>query len=306
MRNMGTSRRLRKAERHSHADVTACCPVVTGDGSTRPNADQIRMASQFLDAHGLVLFRRFAVVASDLASWIRLFGSSYRSARFAPGASRTSGSGIALHTEGAMTPCVPMWVWFYCIQPAKWGGDTLVCDGVRAAAALSSSSRSYLESHDVLYWKRRSGPSGPHLETEDGQILVDPPELGRSFRQIDNRYCGSYYEHWCRCRPLINSRSTGQRVFGNSILTAVRHDDGRPPIVDGFHQVRTTTNERLPEDIVSELVAVTDQLSFDIRLKAQDLLWIDNTRFLHGRRGFRGPRQIIVQLGYHPSQRLRK
>lgn len=73
-------------------------------------------------------------------------------------------------------------------------------------------------------------------------------------------------------------------------------------MLDGFHRARTTARATLPTTLIQELRAVTSSLTLHIRLEPQDVLWLDNTRMLHGRERFEGERYIVVRKIYHASQ----
>jgi hypothetical protein len=103
--------------------------------------------------------------------------------------------------------------------------------------------------------------------------------------------------------PIITSRVGGYRVFANHILNTISHDDnGGPPELDGFHRVRTRGGKSLPDHIIREIRHVTSNLRFSVLLQKQEILWLDNTRFMHGRESFEGSRYIVVHKGYHSSQ----
>ena len=93
-------------------------------------------------------------------------------------------------------------------------------------------------------------------------------------------------------------------MFGNHILNTIEHDDDRagPPRIDGFHRIRTPDKQPLPENFLIELKRVVQTLEFNVTLELNDLLWVDNTRFLHGREAFEGPRYIVVRKSYDASQ----
>jgi hypothetical protein len=192
---------------------------------------------------------------------------------------------------------MPRWIWFYAAKPADRGGETVLCDGRLVFSELSGAGKSFL-ANDVLYWWRASSRSG-----ESGLAMRDPLWIERNFRGPVVGKSGTFSEISARCQPLLCDRSGKRTIFGNHILNTIEHDDdGGPPQIDGFHRVRTPDRQPLPESFLGELKGVTQDLQFCVNLELDDLLWVDNTRFLHGREAFEGSRCIVVRKSYDADQ----
>jgi alpha-ketoglutarate-dependent taurine dioxygenase len=63
--------------------------------------------------------------------------------------------------------------------------------------------------------------------------------------------------------------------------------------------VRFEDGLKIPDDVIFELKDVTDKLTLPIAWQKGDILMIDNTRLLHGRKSFSdNQREIYVRMGH--------
>lgn len=67
--------------------------------------------------------------------------------------------------------------------------------------------------------------------------------------------------------------------------------------------VRLEDSSKIPEDIVNEIKNVTNQFTRLVTWKKQDIVLIDNTRALHGRRAFSCNREIYIRMGMNINWR---
>lgn len=275
-------------------------PVVYGKGRPQVSEEEVQMAEQAMESAGIVLFRGFDLSQDDFRTLTKRLGNTFSIEKWAPHAVNQKGPYIGLHTEQAFLPAIPSGLWFYSVKPAERGGATIVCDGAEVVSNLSASTRRFLEETDVLYWRRFSGkpPEQPPL-----RVVEDPPGIDRNFRELQTIVHDDHYETTSLCRPLIYSRFGRRRVFGNHILNTIQHDgQDEPPAIDGFHQARLPTMEPLPHELIAELKSITSELCLRFKLKEKDAVWIDNTRFMHGRDPFEGSRQIIALKAFYADQ----
>ncbi len=284
-------------------EISGQLPVIVGDRRPQVGDDETQMAEELMELAGVVVFRGFDLSPDDFRALTRRLGATFSDEKWAPHArTRRGGPRIGLHTEQAFTPVIPSAVWFYSSKPAKRGGDTFACDGAAVVSELSASARRFLEENDILYWHRFSGQPRP---SPYRRALQDPPFLHREFRDHERILHGDFYEKTSLCRPLIHSRFGHRRVFGNHILNTVQHPgQDTPPEIDGFHQARLPTKERLPDELIAELTQVTSKLCLRFLLDRRDVAWIDNTRFLHGRDAFEGSRQMLALKAFYADQWL--
>jgi alpha-ketoglutarate-dependent taurine dioxygenase len=252
----------------------------------------------WVEAYGAVLFRSFDVDVSSLVGFTDLF---LKAVRIHGEPSRrpitedatllevSPGSGpIELHSELAITPNRPDLLWFYCIAAAPAGGETLLCDGIRAWNALRPETRTLFTTKKLLYVThilpgslKRQWPDLTHEEAV--RRLASVRREGSTVKLSDEggelRYVTS---------AAMPTRWGHQLAFANSITGPY----GRSRKWIGFDGM-----EPIPDEVMAEVRAVHEQESFEVKLQAGDVIMIDNSRFMHGRRSFTGQRSLCVRMG---------
>ncbi|GEN99305.1 hypothetical protein NSE01_11380 [Novosphingobium sediminis] len=200
---------------------------------------------------------------------------------------------FALHPELAREPWKPDAALFGCLSPPGTGGETTLCDGIALAAALPLHVRKGLEGRRLVHvmgvW--------PELlrfwlgtETPDDLTLANPPRPVpyRFFRMPDGRIAREF------SRPALHTPMfAAGPAFGNFLLFA-RFNNGRGnfPLLDDLKPV--------PEEWLQAIHATGESLTAEVRWQQGDVLVLDNTRFLHGRRAIMdaAERTIATFFGY--------
>ena len=89
---------------------------------------------------------------------------------------------------------------------------------------------------------------------------------------------------------IIKSRCGQHRVFINNILCATDYQDP-----DGFTLFEEGT--KIPETVIREVLEITAKLTYLIEWQKHDVLMVDSTRLLHGRKAFSdNQRDIYIRL----------
>lgn len=204
---------------------------------------------------------------------------------------------FALHPELAREPWKPDAALFGCLSPpgqnGSGGGETTLCDGIALAAALPAHIREGLAGRRLVhvmgvwpellrFWLGTDMPSDA--------LLANPPRPCpyRFFRMPDGRIAREF------SRPALHRPMFAPGLaFGNFLLFA-RFNNGRGnfPLLDDLTPV--------PEDWLQAIYAAGEALTAEVRWQAGDLLVLDNTRFLHGRRAIlnAAERRIATFFGY--------
>lgn len=176
-----------------------------------------------------------------------------------------------LHCESARGPNPPDLLWFHCLTPARTGGETTFADGVEIWQRLSEPTRSLFLASRLRY-------------TE-----VLPPEQWRVglklffLAELDHLNLGGTTFHFQEDGTLrmefvtsaVRRTRWGRRLTFTNSLTGpypgrVAFEDGTP----------------VPAGIMAEIKTAHEQLIDQIGWQPGDLLMLDNSRYMHGRRGF--------------------
>ena len=309
-------------------------PVWACDGSQPGSRDRRASAAvrSVLDEYGLVLLRGFDLSAEQVLRWVSDLCGGWGYTKLAPsgcdenpyrvftsefdwnmherhqlkkfgekrgGTTKSRGIRIGLHTEQSHEPFIPAWIWFFVAKAADHGGETVLCDGESVVSGLSDTAFSVL-ADDIMYLRRSSTAPQP----TEPQVVSDPPGTDRRYRRQIVEQPDGFFETAALARPIIHSRVGGHRVFANRILASLleEHDDDGGRLGEKIIRVRTRERKPLPDNLIRELRDVTSSLSFSLLLREKEILWLDNTRFLHGREAYTGPRYVTVHRRFHRSQ----
>jgi alpha-ketoglutarate-dependent taurine dioxygenase len=193
---------------------------------------------------------------------------------------------VGPHAEMGYSPIRPDLLWFYCARPPADGGETTLFDGEDVWLKLPERLREKCASHDLIYSFDESGPELWPLFTgvaadrdETLELLAALP--GVSYVARDNGKIDIAYQ--VPAAPL--SRYHGVPAFANSIIpsesSGVTFADGTP--------VRSADRLSIL-DTCEELVTL-------VEWQRGDVVMVDNSRMMHGRRPFSDPgREIHVRM----------
>lgn len=219
----------------------------------------------------------------------------------------TQGFPIPLHGEMYYLKNKPNLLCFYCDNPPSKAGETTICSGIAVFNNLTESTKQFLKNNKIKYIRHLAdGEWQTAFQTNDLSVMhkfCDENETKLSINPQTGAITTEYV-----CSAIVKSQD-GQDVFINNILTIYMTEwafetgwisknlseiSGRScPLV-----VRMEDNSRIPNDIIEEIKQVTESLTTDIIWQKGDILMIDNTKILHGRREAIGSdRRIYVRMG---------
>ena len=200
--------------------------------------------------------------------------------------------GLPLHADRSYADSQPPVMWFHCTVPASKDGQTTIADGVKLYEALSDRSKEVFEGSEIDYV--RSYPDG------EWQLWAgtDDLESVKAYCKTNGLQLTITPENGVRTHSLrsavVRPRWTDQKAFVNSIPIVMwqEHDLKIKRSV-----VRMANGSPIPPDVVEDMGKVCEANTHDIPWRAGDLVMIDNTRMMHGRRAFTGThRQISVRM----------
>jgi hypothetical protein len=244
----------------------------------------------FMEA-GLLLFRGFPSGAEPFKAFANLFVGRYLRDL---GGSKSidavgdyvqsvlpAGNAQDLHCESARGPNPPDLLWFYCIRPAQTGGETTFADGIEIWNQLSAATRNLFSSKRVTFVELL-----PEAQWRVGLRLLFFAELdhinlaGTTFRFLQD---GTLRMEFVTS-AVRRTRWTAAESFTNSLT-------GPYP---GLARFEDGTD--IPLTVMAEIKAVHARVIDQVAWEAGDLLMVDNSRFMHGRRGFADPQREHLTL----------
>jgi alpha-ketoglutarate-dependent taurine dioxygenase len=219
---------------------------------------------------------------------------------------------IPLHNEMAYARSWPMKIWFYCIAPAEWGGETPVADSRKVFARIAPKIRERFIEKKVRYVRNYD---------DEGLDLSWSTVFQTSDRLQVEAYCreaGIEFEWRGRgrlrtsqvCQAAAAHPGTGEWVwFNQAHLFHVSNLE--PAARDGLSSIYK--EEDYPRNayygdgspIESEALAHIREAyareTIVFPWKAGDILMLDNMLMAHGRKPFSGARRVVVGMA-QPSK----
>ncbi|MDO7902610.1 TauD/TfdA family dioxygenase [Pseudomonas sp. K1(2024)] len=190
---------------------------------------------------------------------------------------------MGLHRENGNLPFNPDLQWFYCLEAAAVGSETTLCDGERVLFDLSPSTRKRFQTQPIRYARRipwhnvrrflsielqlpLESITDEHLEQVNQQVA------GQTYRRIDQNLIASQLI----ISAVETSAFSGRQAFCNSMLgPSVNYEPPRITWADG---------EAIALEIWDEIKEVTARNTYSHFWKKGDIMVVDNTRVMHGRR----------------------
>jgi len=197
-----------------------------------------------------------------------------------------------LHPELSREPWKPDICFFWCMKAPSKGGETTVCDGVDIVRRLPPAVRNAFSKRRLRYQQPATAAEivfwlgSP--EPDAATMANPPPHCPYSFERIN----GQIYRTFLR--PALHTPMfSDEPAFGNFLFFGRYFN--RQRIFPTFEN-----GEIVPDDLLAEVKAVSDQLEHPVAWKPGDIVILDNTRFMHGRRAILdlNQRHIATFFGY--------
>jgi alpha-ketoglutarate-dependent taurine dioxygenase len=272
--------------------------------------------------HGALLFRGFPVAgAAEFERVVHAFSdSTYSYVGGGSPRSRISGevftsteyaasAVIPLHNEASYFPVIPEFIWFHCAIAPEIEGETPLGDMRKVMQRLDPALVRRFDEKGVLYVTNLHGGKGfgnawqktyqmedrTKVEdmirgrgqtfewTDDGGLRVAMRGPGlRRHSATGDAFWGNQASNWHAASLPEKSRAAMQRLYADPMRfpKMAFYGDGEPIDDDDIRAIDRTLGE---EETV-------------FRWQAGDVLLVDNQAIAHGRRAFKGARQIMVAL----------
>ena len=207
---------------------------------------------------------------------------------------------IGLHCENGTTPLVPNVVWFFCERAAVSGSQTTLCDGIELWKALSPKAKTLLLRKPVRFsrnvkhdlWVKYVKHHFAHLAGSESitQQMLDCVfgSIPGAIARINDDRSLFLSQAVFAAHPTFWS---SEIAFANSIFTP-SHNYEAPKIT-------FENDEEIPEWLLKECREKSERLTTEIPWVSGDIILIDNTRVMHGRRRITDVnRKLFTALGF--------
>ncbi|BAZ43877.1 taurine catabolism dioxygenase TauD/TfdA [Chondrocystis sp. NIES-4102] len=268
--------------------------------------------------YGALLLRDFAIKPTTFEPFIRaiageLLDYSYRSTprTLVNGKIYTSTEYppqqfIPLHNEMSYARYWASKIWFYCVQPAKEGGETPIADSRQIFKLIPTKIREKFIAKQVMYV--RNYGQGLDLDwqtvfqTDNKQVVEDYcDQVGIDWQWLNENHlrtrqvCPAITTHpitkevvWFNQAHLFHVSMLPNNLR-ESLLSLLPLDD-LPR--NSFYGDGTV----IEDGVIEEINNIYLQEMFTFPWQAGDILMLDNLLFAHGRNPFLGTRKVLVGM----------
>ncbi|MEO6602234.1 MAG: TauD/TfdA family dioxygenase [Polyangiaceae bacterium] len=271
------------------------------------DAIDARWLMQQLKASGYLLLRGFDANLEAFCSLVRRHSSrvSLDPARSFHGGNvaqkvDAGTDAMGLHLENGNSPFRPDLVWFYCERAARQGSQTTVCDGCRVWERMTDFAREQFHGSEFLYRRRVDEQKWKRFvqhQTADS-ITLDQIQISDLMKLVDAEE-STTIEDVGGGAIVYSYRASAvhQTLFGSGLAWA--NSIFGPSYNYEAPQITFADGHAIPGVLLEEMRTLTADLTEDIDWHSGDIVLIDNTRVMHGRRSIVDTgRKIFNALSY--------
>ncbi|OHU88159.1 MULTISPECIES: TauD/TfdA family dioxygenase [Pseudoalteromonas] len=280
--------------------------------------DHVEQINHWVNSDGFALLRGLNIVSSNQFSTIleTIFGEPlsqyvYRSSprtamrnNIYTTTEYHADQVILQHNENAYSNRWPMRMGFFCVVPAKTGGDTPLADSRVVYQNIPESIRDKFERLGVMYVRNYGEIDLPWQEVFQTQSKVEVEAYCKE-NDIEFEWQGDRLQTRQHRPAVATHPQTGEKVwFNQAHLFHSSSIDGQMPDL-----MRASIGEqRLPRNayygdgspIADEDIQVINQVykdaTFSYQWQRNDILLLDNMLYTHGRQAYSGVRKVLVGM----------
>jgi len=193
---------------------------------------------------------------------------------------------FSLHPEMSREPWRPDICFFSCINAPSRGGETTICDGVDIVAKMDDDTRAQFEGRGLRYRQPASVEECRYWygceEIDEQTFQQQPAQAPFTFDYHEGQAYRSFIVP-ALYRPLFSE----QLAFGNMLFFA--------RYMRGVKDFPTFEDDSLVSDeLVSRVQAISEPLTLAVKWQPNDVLLLDNSRYMHGRNAIIDPAERLI------------
>jgi alpha-ketoglutarate-dependent taurine dioxygenase len=294
-------------------------PVVEGLRLVDWTTNNREHVEQQLLCYGAILFRGFDVktvgefeqfmktLAGDLLDYsYRSTPRTQMSGRIYTSTEYPAHQTIPLHNEMSYTRRWPMMIGFFCMETAEQGGETPIADSRKVFQRIDSSIRDRFNRSGVRYVRHYG--DALDLTWQNVFQTENRAEAEEFCREAGIEFKWKGDEQLCtteNCQATAAHPRTGQMVWFNQahlfhvsnleseIRDLLLNSSGGEPPRNAFYGDGTP----IDNSDLEEIRAAYEKEAVVFPWQERDVLLLDNMLTAHGRKPYRGARQIVVGMG---------
>lgn len=197
---------------------------------------------------------------------------------------------IPFHGEMYYKKIKPRLLWFYCETPPSYKGETTVCDAAAVFNQLKPSTQQlfldkkikYIRTYKPTEWQKI------YQTTNLDEVASVCADNDLQLTSLPNGGIRTEYSTYA----AIPGRTPGSYLFINNILPIALQE----LTFQKRNQVRFADGSSIPLGILWEIWNVTAKLEIRVPWQKGDVLLVDNTYAMHGRRNYQGERKICARM----------
>tara|TARA_B100000787_G_C16181293_1_gene291975 strand:+ start:116 stop:1021 length:906 start_codon:yes stop_codon:yes gene_type:complete len=255
---------------------------------------QIKEIILNFEKYGIIIFKNLKIKPKELTKFTDYFSQTYagdamrRAERFGRKNIRNVDAGyqeITLHSEASFTPAWPELVWFFCLKPPlDKKGATTFCDGLMLWKKLSNKLKNFFLSNPIVY-DLKIPINVKKRNIKKKAWSLNEPGINNCFIDYKKRLLSLELTRF----SVHKSRNDQDLCFANHLLIDLNSENQliRRSLVG---------KKKIPQSILNEIKKKAAELTYEIKWSKNDLVMVDNKRFMHGRRAYKknSPRDIVV------------
>lgn len=252
-----------------------------------PNILDKKEIIKLFEEYGFILFRNFDFKADNYKKFVDIYTKIYandtndtkrrKKTKISQYVRHVDAGNkkMSLHSEASFSPAWPEIVWFFCKTPSKENGETTVCDGIKLWDILSERTKNYFLSNPLKF-KLKIPVLDKKKNGKKKNWLINHPG---SYDAVMNYKTGDL--HLKQIRFAINeNKFLNKLCFSNHVLHK------KPYIDKTIVKWGTIFNKKIPKKILKEVEEKAESITYYHKWKKNDLIMIDNQRFMHARNFF--------------------
>ncbi|WP_281559357.1 TauD/TfdA family dioxygenase [Thalassomonas sp. RHCl1] len=265
--------------------------IIEADANARVEDLDKEQVLNWMKAYGAVLFRGFDTSIEAFSTLVRNVSTRVT---LDPARNHASDSAqlvdagtdkVGLHLENGNAPILPHLAWFYCKKAAKAGSQTTYCDGNAVWPTLNEQAQALFAGQRIKYarrlpeklWKKYTHSELDGIESPEQVTFADLQTLGervegQKFTLLENDDVYSEFSVWAVRKSLFSD----EKGFSNSLLGPSFNYE--PPVIT------MENDDVIPDEVWQHIEEQTDRLTHNIEWQNHDIVLLDNTRVMHGRR----------------------